>query len=101
MTMSSKTKELQKQVRELRAQGLSYRKIGAMLGISGAYAHILDKPEMYQTEEKIARHREYRNKAREHNLEYAKEWRAKNPNYMKEWYKKHKDRYKEYNKKNK
>ena len=92
----SKTEELREKVRNLRAQGLTYKKIGEQLGITGSYAHILDKPEMYKTEEKKAKQKEYRDKAREYNLEYGKKWRDSNPDYMKKWYQENKGKYKQY-----
>ena len=91
--------ELQKKVKELRAEGNSYAKIGAALGISAAYAHVLDKPELYNTEKKKNQRKQYRENAKEYNRKYLKEWRKNNPNYMKEWYQANKDKYKEYNKK--
>lgn len=99
--MKSKTLELQAKVRQLREEGKSYKAIGLILNISAAYAHVLDKPEMYQTEEKKSKHRQYRDKSRERNLEYGKQWREKNPEYMKKWYQANKDKYKEYNNKHK
>lgn len=96
--VSAKTLELQNQVKKLRAEGNSYRKIGEILGISAAYAHILDKPELYNTDERRKKHKEYREKSREYNLEYGKKWRSSHPDYMKNWYQSNKDRYKKYNK---
>lgn len=86
-------KELTYKVKELREQGLSYRKIGEVLGISGQYVHVIDKPELYDTEEKKQKHREYKDKRKDENLAYGKKWRDSNPDYMKEWYQANKDKY--------
>ncbi|MBR4461236.1 MAG: ADP-ribosylglycohydrolase family protein [Erysipelotrichaceae bacterium] len=97
---TKKAEQIQK-VKQLREQGLTYREIGTVMNISAAYAHILDKPELYNTEKHKEMHKKYIDKRREENLAYGKKWREKHPEYMKEWYQANKERYKEYQRKKK
>ncbi len=93
---STKKEEQTLKVRRLREEGLTYREIGRMLGFSGAYAHILDKPEMYDTEKHKEMHKRYVKNSKERILAYGKKWREEHSDYMKKWYQENKDKYKKY-----
>lgn len=87
MAHSEKTQALVDKAKELRAQGMSYGKIGRVLDISQQYAMVLLNPEKYNDDKHKQQRSEYCKSHREQLAANHKAWREKNPDYYDNYYK--------------
>lgn len=92
MSHSEKTQELVDKARELRAQGMSYGKIGRVLDISQQYAMVLLNPDRYNDEKHKKQRSDYGKANRERISANHKAWREKNPEYYANYYKENRER---------
>lgn len=96
MAHSKKTQALLDKALELRAQGMSYGKIGRKLDLSQQYVMVLLNPEKYNSPEAKQYRSEYGAKHRDKISANHKEWRAKNPTYYHDYYQKNKKKIQAY-----